>query len=172
MVPYVPFTPLFGILINYYLFAQLSTIGLILITSYIAFAISFYYGYGYKHSVGNNTRWAYLFVQYLSRNSSINSVKDLSRQNSIQPSLNSQEQLVRRGNTSPSTGLNIECLAEGIDGSKSEMNSVGSPDYVADDNHKGKSSNISDNSNDSGRNSSGVGGGAGTAVYSPIPHEE
>ena len=31
---------------------------------------------------------------------------------------------------------------------------------------------LQDNSNDSGRNSSGVGGGAGTAVYSPIPHEE
>ena len=64
MVPYVPFTPLFGILVNYYLFAQLSPLGLFLICSYMTAAIAFYFYYGYKHSVGNNSRWSYLFQSH------------------------------------------------------------------------------------------------------------
>ena len=57
MVPFVPFTPLFGILVNYFLLAQLSATGLVLICTYIACAVISYYLFGFVHSVGNNSGW-------------------------------------------------------------------------------------------------------------------
>jgi hypothetical protein len=56
-VPYVPFTPLLGVLINYYLLAQLSGFGLLLTFSYLFCAIVFYYSYGFNYSIGNRTKW-------------------------------------------------------------------------------------------------------------------
>lgn len=57
VVPYVPFTPLLGIFVNYCLIAQLSSTGLILITTYILCAVFFYYSFGYTYSIGNNSGW-------------------------------------------------------------------------------------------------------------------
>jgi basic amino acid/polyamine antiporter, APA family len=57
LVPYVPFTPLLGIFVNYCLIAQLSSTGLMLITTYILCAVIFYYSFGYTYSIGNNSGW-------------------------------------------------------------------------------------------------------------------
>jgi hypothetical protein len=56
-VPWVPFTPSFGIFINYVLLAQLSPIGLSMIVGYFGLACLFYFGYGIHYSKGNNTGW-------------------------------------------------------------------------------------------------------------------
>ena len=56
-VPCMPWPPLFGIFINYFLIAQLSWCGLVLICLYTALAVVFYLVYGITHSLGNNTQW-------------------------------------------------------------------------------------------------------------------
>jgi len=57
-VPWVPFTPLAGIYLNYYLIAQLTIDGLLLIAAYVAVGAVFYFSYGIHHSVGNADHWA------------------------------------------------------------------------------------------------------------------
>jgi amino acid transporter len=56
-VPFMPFPPLIGIFINYFLIAQLSWRGILLICLYTGLAVGFYFLYGIKHSLGNNTQW-------------------------------------------------------------------------------------------------------------------
>jgi APA family basic amino acid/polyamine antiporter len=53
-VSFVPFTPLFGIFINYILFAQLSFHGVVLIVGYYTLATLFYLVYGIH---GNDAPW-------------------------------------------------------------------------------------------------------------------
>ena len=53
-VPLVPFIPLLGIFINYFLIAQLEVFGIILLFIYIALLILFYFLYGFANSVANN----------------------------------------------------------------------------------------------------------------------
>jgi hypothetical protein len=57
-VPFMPFPPLFGIIINFFLIAQLSWLGLLFIFVYACLAIVFYLSYGINHSIGNRTKWA------------------------------------------------------------------------------------------------------------------
>lgn len=59
----MPAPPLVGILVNYYLLAQLSFQGLFMIASYIACATLSYYVFGFYHSVGNNSGWRELLIE-------------------------------------------------------------------------------------------------------------
>ena len=52
-VPYMPFTPLIGIYLNYYLVAQLQWYSLLMILGYVFLGIVFYFSYSMKHSIGN-----------------------------------------------------------------------------------------------------------------------
>jgi amino acid transporter len=56
-VPFIPFIPLFGIVINYLLLAQLSYNGVLMICGYFGLACVFYFSYGIHYSKGNSTRW-------------------------------------------------------------------------------------------------------------------
>lgn len=56
-VPFMPFIPLFGIIVNYYLILQLSWGGMLSIVLYLLAATVMYYGYSIHHSVGNNAGW-------------------------------------------------------------------------------------------------------------------
>jgi hypothetical protein len=62
-VPFVPYFPLFGTFANYFLVAQLSWFGLVMIFGYIALSILFYFTYGIKHSEGNNNGWSTLLAE-------------------------------------------------------------------------------------------------------------
>jgi len=59
-VPYMPFCPLFGIFVNYFLVAQLAWWGLLMIFGYFAIGITFYLIYGIHNSVGNKNGWVSL----------------------------------------------------------------------------------------------------------------
>ena len=59
-VPYMPFPPLIGIYVNYFLVAQLEWWGIAMIFGYFGLAIIVYFVYGVKHSIGNNTGWSKL----------------------------------------------------------------------------------------------------------------
>lgn len=56
----MPYFPLFGIIVNYFLVAQLAWWGILLIFGYIGMAILFYLCYGVRNSVGNANGWAKL----------------------------------------------------------------------------------------------------------------
>lgn len=56
-VPCMPYFPLFGIYVNYFLVAQLKWWGVLLIFGYMGLAMVCYLLYGLKHSVGNNGGW-------------------------------------------------------------------------------------------------------------------
>jgi len=58
--PLVPYLPLVGIFINWYLIAQLEWFGMLLLVAYIAIAIIYYFSYGLKHSVGNTIGWDHI----------------------------------------------------------------------------------------------------------------
>lgn len=53
-VPFVPLLPLFGIMINYMLIAQLSQRGIFMILGYLGFAVSFYFANGFNRLFNNN----------------------------------------------------------------------------------------------------------------------
>jgi hypothetical protein len=53
----VPWLPGIGAAFNWFLLAQLSLRGLLLIMAYIGFAILMYFLYGYRNSVGATTGW-------------------------------------------------------------------------------------------------------------------
>ena len=55
--PMLPFIPCLGIFVNWYLIAQLSMTGMIMLVVLLAAAILFYFCYGYYFSVGNNGGW-------------------------------------------------------------------------------------------------------------------
>ena len=55
--PMLPFVPCLGIFVNWYLIAQLSMTGMIMLVVFLAAAILFYFCYGYYFSVGNNGGW-------------------------------------------------------------------------------------------------------------------
>jgi hypothetical protein len=59
-VPYMPYPPLIGIFVNYFLVAQLEWFGILMIFSYFGLATAVYFIYGVKHSVGNTTGWSAL----------------------------------------------------------------------------------------------------------------
>jgi amino acid transporter len=56
-VPFLPFTPLFGMFCNWYLISALSVVGLLQITGFILLALLQYYLYGYHHSVAHKNDW-------------------------------------------------------------------------------------------------------------------
>ena len=56
----MPYFPLFGIMVNYFLVAQLAWWGILLIFGYIGLAVLFYFCYGVQNSVGNANGWAKL----------------------------------------------------------------------------------------------------------------
>lgn len=56
-VPLMPYFPLFGIFLNYFLVAQLAWWGILMILGYLALAAVFYFAYGMGHSVGNRDGW-------------------------------------------------------------------------------------------------------------------
>lgn len=56
-VPYMPYPPLIGIYVNYFLVAQLEWWGITMIFGYFGLATVVYFIYGVKHSVGNSTGW-------------------------------------------------------------------------------------------------------------------
>lgn len=56
----MPFPPLIGIYVNYFLVAQLEWWGILMILGYFGLATFVYFIYGVKHSVGNTTGWASL----------------------------------------------------------------------------------------------------------------
>lgn len=58
--PLVPYLPLLGIFVNWYLVAQLEWLGILLLVAYIAASSLFYCLYGIKHSVGNTTGWDHI----------------------------------------------------------------------------------------------------------------
>lgn len=62
-VPYMPFPPLIGICVNYFLVAQLEWLGITMIFGYFGLATVAYFAYGVKHSVGNRTGWAELLSE-------------------------------------------------------------------------------------------------------------
>ncbi len=55
--PMVPYLPLMGIWINWYLIAQLEISGLLLLLLYMGGAVLFYFQYGVHHSIGNTRGW-------------------------------------------------------------------------------------------------------------------
>lgn len=55
--PCVPLIPLLAVCINWYLLAQLETLGLFLLCIYLGTAVLFYFCYGANNSVGNQTGW-------------------------------------------------------------------------------------------------------------------
>lgn len=55
--PFVPFWPCFGILINWFLMAQLELMGIFGMLGFLALAGLYYFCYGLRHSVGNNGGW-------------------------------------------------------------------------------------------------------------------
>ena len=59
-VPYMPYPPLIGIYINYFLVAQLEWWGILMIFGYFGLATVVYFIYGVKNSVGNTTGWSAL----------------------------------------------------------------------------------------------------------------
>lgn len=59
-VPYMPYPPLIGIYVNYFLVAQLEWWGILMIFGYFGLAAFIYFAYGAKHSVGNTTGWSEL----------------------------------------------------------------------------------------------------------------
>ena len=59
-VPYMPYPPLIGIYVNYFLVAQLEWWGITMIFGYFGLATVVYFIYGVKHSVGNSTGWSEL----------------------------------------------------------------------------------------------------------------
>eukprot|EP00566_Odontella_aurita_P005858 CAMPEP_0113596604 /NCGR_PEP_ID=MMETSP0015_2-20120614/40445_1 /TAXON_ID=2838 /ORGANISM="Odontella" /LENGTH=580 /DNA_ID=CAMNT_0000504171 /DNA_START=298 /DNA_END=2040 /DNA_ORIENTATION=+ /assembly_acc=CAM_ASM_000160 len=58
--PLVPYLPLLGTFINWYLIAQLEWLGLTLLVAYVGISVVFYFSYGLKHSVGNTTGWDHI----------------------------------------------------------------------------------------------------------------
>ena len=75
-VPYMPFTPLIGIFLNYYLITQLSFIGFCMILGYIGVAITYYLYYGLAHSIGNKNYWADILLESSALHSSNNNNGD------------------------------------------------------------------------------------------------
>ena len=57
-VPFIPFIPCIAIFMNYYLIAQLSLSGILILVSYISVTVLFYFLYGAPNSVGNNGGWS------------------------------------------------------------------------------------------------------------------
>lgn len=57
--PFVPFLPTIAVLANFYMAAQISYTGIYSSCAWLAFAVLFYFCYGYKHSVGR-TNWSAL----------------------------------------------------------------------------------------------------------------
>ena len=55
--PFIPYLPLLGQFLNWYLIGQLEVQGLLLLLGYIGLAIVFYFFYGAKHSFGNTIGW-------------------------------------------------------------------------------------------------------------------
>lgn len=56
-VPFLPFIPCLGILVNYYLISQLSIKGIGIFILYFVIATCIYFGYSLKHSIGNTKGW-------------------------------------------------------------------------------------------------------------------
>lgn len=57
-VPCMPFIPLLGIVINYYLIVQLSWLGLMILFVVVILSISIYFLYSIHHSIGNTLGWS------------------------------------------------------------------------------------------------------------------
>ncbi len=55
--PLVPYLPLLGISVNWYLVAQLPWTDLAFLTLFLSLAMAFYFSFGYYFSVGNNGGW-------------------------------------------------------------------------------------------------------------------
>ena len=55
--PLMPYVPLFGMFINWYLIAQLELIGLCILLGFLGMITIFYFSYCQKHSIGNNGGW-------------------------------------------------------------------------------------------------------------------
>mmetsp|Transcript_6523 Transcript_6523/g.9559 ORF Transcript_6523/g.9559 Transcript_6523/m.9559 type:complete len:250 (-) Transcript_6523:76-825(-) len=55
--PFVPYLPLLGQFLNWYLIGQLEMEGLLLLMGYIGLSVGFYFSYGAKHSFGNTVGW-------------------------------------------------------------------------------------------------------------------
>ena len=55
--PLVPFLPLLGIAVNWYLVAQLPWTDLAFLILFLSLAVAFYFSFGYYFSVGNNGGW-------------------------------------------------------------------------------------------------------------------
>lgn len=58
-VPCLPYLPLLGAFVNWYLLAQLELSGLLMLLLYFLLAVIGYYSYGYNHSYGNTQGWEY-----------------------------------------------------------------------------------------------------------------
>jgi len=58
-VPCMPYLPLVGAFINWYLLAQLQLSALLLLLLYFMIAVTGYFSYGYHHSFGNTRGWDY-----------------------------------------------------------------------------------------------------------------
>lgn len=82
-VPLMPFVPLFGIFVNFFLVAQLTWFGLVMIVSYMSCAVCFYFLYGVHYSIGNNNGWADLLDQSSHSSSSAGTVLSLGRHQCI-----------------------------------------------------------------------------------------
>ncbi len=54
---FVPYLPLLGITINWYLIVQLPWTNLAFLALVLSLAVMFYFLFGYHFSVGNNSRW-------------------------------------------------------------------------------------------------------------------
>ena len=55
--PLVPYLPLLGIAVNWYLVAQLPWTDLAFLVIFLSLAVAFYFSFGYRFSVGNNGGW-------------------------------------------------------------------------------------------------------------------
>ena len=55
--PMLPFVPCLGIFVNWYLIAQLSLTGFVMLVVFLAAAMAFYFSYGYFYSVGQAGGW-------------------------------------------------------------------------------------------------------------------
>jgi hypothetical protein len=58
-VPCMPYLPLVGAFINWYLLAQLQLSALLMLLLYFMIAVTGYFSYGYHHSFGNTRGWDY-----------------------------------------------------------------------------------------------------------------
>jgi Ca2+/Na+ antiporter len=55
----MPYLPLLGAFINWYLLAQLQVSALLMLLLYFLIAVIGYFSYGFRHSYGNTQGWGY-----------------------------------------------------------------------------------------------------------------